>query len=103
MVQRQSTTAWGGATRHASPPDETPHPLLPRSWRGSSVQVLSVLNSNIKSSPPPQYFDELRGLLPYGGDSAKFDKNAILHHSILLIKQLIQELEVEEAAGSFKP
>jgi hypothetical protein len=35
-----------------------------------------------------QYFDELRGLLPYGGDSAKFDKNAILHHSILLIKQV---------------
>eukprot|EP00960_Hanusia_phi_P027745 746989-Hanusia_phi.AAC.2 len=38
-----------------------------------------------------QYFDELRGLLPYGGDSAKFDKNAILHHSIALIKQLLSE------------
>eukprot|EP00283_Hemiselmis_rufescens_P016618 CAMPEP_0173454470 /NCGR_PEP_ID=MMETSP1357-20121228/52477_1 /TAXON_ID=77926 /ORGANISM="Hemiselmis rufescens, Strain PCC563" /LENGTH=202 /DNA_ID=CAMNT_0014421499 /DNA_START=5 /DNA_END=613 /DNA_ORIENTATION=+ len=50
-----------------------------------------------------QYFDELRGLLPYGGDSAKFDKNAILHHSILLIKHLIQELEQEEAASSYKP
>lgn len=43
-----------------------------------------------------QYFDELRGLLPYGGDSAKFDKNAILHHSIALIKQLLSELEQVE-------
>mmetsp|Transcript_56309 Transcript_56309/g.115156 ORF Transcript_56309/g.115156 Transcript_56309/m.115156 type:complete len:487 (-) Transcript_56309:40-1500(-) len=48
-----------------------------------------------------QYFDELRGLLPYGGDSAKFDKNAILHHSIALIKQLLTDLDQEEAsAGS---
>jgi len=46
-----------------------------------------------------QYFDELRGLLPYGGDSAKFDKNAILHHSIALIKQLLSELEQEEASS----
>eukprot|EP00802_Teleaulax_amphioxeia_P007200 Tamp_07206.p1 GENE.Tamp_07206~~Tamp_07206.p1 ORF type:complete len:485 (+),score=71.91 Tamp_07206:298-1752(+) len=44
-----------------------------------------------------QYFDELRGLLPYGGDSAKFDKNAILHHSIELIKSLLEQLRVEEA------
>lgn len=43
-----------------------------------------------------QYFDELRGLLPYGGDSAKFDKNAILHHSIALIKQLLADLDQEE-------
>ncbi len=50
-----------------------------------------------------QYFDELRGLLPYGGDSAKFDKNAILHHSILLIRQLIQELDHEEKALGVKP
>mmetsp|Transcript_50004 Transcript_50004/g.156498 ORF Transcript_50004/g.156498 Transcript_50004/m.156498 type:complete len:487 (-) Transcript_50004:198-1658(-) len=47
-----------------------------------------------------QYFDELRGLLPYGGDSAKFDKNAILHHSIALIKQLLSELEQEEASSA---
>ena len=39
-----------------------------------------------------QYFDELRGLLPYGGDSAKFDKNAILHHSIELIKSLLEQV-----------
>ena len=44
-----------------------------------------------------QYFDELRGLLPYGGDSAKFDKNAILHHSIELIKNLLEQLRVEDA------
>mmetsp|Transcript_4941 Transcript_4941/g.11856 ORF Transcript_4941/g.11856 Transcript_4941/m.11856 type:complete len:503 (-) Transcript_4941:104-1612(-) len=46
-----------------------------------------------------QYFDELRGLLPYGGDSAKFDKNAILHHSIALIKQLLTDLDAEERAA----
>ena len=74
-----------------------------------------------------QYFDELRGLLPYGGapraeppyqldttrpsastnrtrrcaagDSAKFDKNAILHHSIALIKQLLADLDQEEMAS----
>ena len=46
----------------------------------------------------PQYFDELRGLLPYGGDSAKFDKNAILHHSILLIRRLIQDLDDEQVS-----
>eukprot|EP00281_Chroomonas_sp_CCMP1168_P013032 CAMPEP_0206282984 /NCGR_PEP_ID=MMETSP0047_2-20121206/39981_1 /ASSEMBLY_ACC=CAM_ASM_000192 /TAXON_ID=195065 /ORGANISM="Chroomonas mesostigmatica_cf, Strain CCMP1168" /LENGTH=434 /DNA_ID=CAMNT_0053713305 /DNA_START=29 /DNA_END=1333 /DNA_ORIENTATION=- len=50
-----------------------------------------------------QYFDELRGLLPFGSDSAKFDKNAILHHSIILMKQLMAELAEEEAASGVKP
>mmetsp|Transcript_62486 Transcript_62486/g.91583 ORF Transcript_62486/g.91583 Transcript_62486/m.91583 type:complete len:490 (+) Transcript_62486:131-1600(+) len=47
-----------------------------------------------------QYFDELRGLLPYGGDSAKFDKNAILHHSIELIKNLLEQLRIEDVNGA---
>lgn len=50
-----------------------------------------------------QYFDELRALLPFGGDSAKFDKNAILHHSIILLKNLMAELAQEEASAGTKP
>lgn len=43
---------------------------------------------------------QTQGLLPYGGDSAKFDKNAILHHSIELIKSLLDQLRMEDANGA---
>jgi len=33
------------------------------------------------------------------GDSAKFDKNAILHHSIELIKNLLEQLRIEDVNG----
>jgi hypothetical protein len=32
-----------------------------------------------------QHYDELRALLP---NSSKYDKNAVLHHSILLIQKV---------------
>ena len=43
---------------------------------------------------------QTQGLLPYGGDSAKFDKNAILHHSIELIKSLLDQLRMEDENGA---
>jgi hypothetical protein len=73
-------------------PNHKPH----KSRYHSSTRLQNTAASpNIKDPHLFQYFDELRALLPFGSDSAKFDKNAILHHSIVLLKNLMAELAQE--------